>query len=42
MFKDIIEENKKDAFEADAYSREFLRFVPELLQKVSERTDLSI
>ena len=28
MFKDIIEENKKDAFEADAYSQEFLCFIP--------------
>ena len=41
MFKDIVEENKKDAFEADAYSQEFLRFIPQLLQKVAESPDLS-
>ena len=36
MYYEVLQENKADAFESDAYSDEFIGFLPQLLQKIIE------
>lgn len=36
MYYDVLQENKADAFESDAYSNEFIGFLPQLMDKIVE------
>ena len=36
MYYDVLQENKADAFESDAYSNEFIGFLPQLMNKIVE------
>ena len=37
-YRAVVDSNKQSAFKIDAYSKEFLNFVPQLLEKVARST----